>query len=106
MEVSHQKWKSERRENEGLQVNRDHEGLQAAPVQDDVLGKYQQESPRRRILGLSIVTFWVVTAILVLVLAGAVGGGVAGGLAAQKKANTNAVSRYVQDARLYDELGS
>jgi hypothetical protein len=94
MEVNHQKWKSERQENEGLQVNRDYEGLQAAEVQNGTPWKYQQEAPRRKILGLTVAAFWVVIVIIVLVLAGAVGGGVAGGLAAQKK-STNSVSRYV-----------
>lgn len=94
MEVNHQKWKSESRDNEGLQVNRDYEGLQAIPTQHDAPWKEQQETPRRRILGLTVAAFWIVVAIIVLVLAGAVGGGVAGGLAAQKK-TTNTVSRHV-----------
>lgn len=91
MEVNHDKWQSERRVNEGLQVNRDHEGLQAAPMQSDDTWKYQPEAPKKRILGLSVAAFWVVVGIIVLIIAGAVGGGVAGGLAAQKK--TNAPSR-------------
>jgi hypothetical protein len=92
MEVNHQKWNLERKVNEGLQVNRDYEGLQAAPMQSDKTMKYQPELPRKKILGLSVASFWVVIAIIVMTLAGAVAGGVAGGLAAQKKA-TNAALR-------------
>lgn len=93
MEIDHQNWKSERKVNEGLQVNRDYEGLQAAPIQNDAKLEYQEEAPRKRILGLSVAAFWVVIAIFILILAGAVGGGVAGGLAAQKKTTTNTASR-------------
>ena len=44
---------------------------------------YQRDGPRR-ILGLRIPTFWLIIAVIVLVLACGIGGGVAGGLVAQK----------------------
>lgn len=86
---------SKRRDVEGLQVNRDHEGLQAVPPQktykDNAFRRTQHgaEGPQRRILGLSVTAFWVVVGVLVLLLAGGIGGGVGGGLAAQKKNKTS-----------------
>jgi hypothetical protein len=78
----------------GLEVNRDHEGLQTVPTQNNAFwGQgHGGEGPRRSILGLSVAAFWVVVGVLVLLLAGGVGGGVGGGLAAQK---SNKASWYV-----------
>src|SRR6202044_763336 len=63
----------------------DGEGLQHvyAPYPGAAIGKHS-DSYSKRILGLSIGMFWLVIAVIVLVLAGGIGGGVAGGLAAQK----------------------
>jgi hypothetical protein len=47
-----------------------------------------EEPPKRRILGLGVMAFWIMVTILVIILAGAIGGGVAGGLAGQKKSST------------------
>jgi hypothetical protein len=77
------------RENQGLQLNCEHEGLQTTQPQlkaipSEPIWATENAYPRR-ILGLSVRMFWLMVAVIVIVIAGGVGGGVAGGLAAQKK---------------------
>ncbi|KAI9723826.1 MAG: hypothetical protein M1828_004076 [Chrysothrix sp. TS-e1954] len=45
----------------------------------------EQSQTKRTICGLSVGAFWIVSTVLVVVLAGAIGGGIGGGLASQKK---------------------
>jgi len=75
---------------EGLEVNRDAEGLQHVPLKrgHGYRGTKMEEPPKRRILGLGVMAFWIMVTVLVIILAGAIGGGVAGGLAGQKKSST------------------
>ncbi len=94
MEVN---WKNQQQYNDAPQLNLDHEGLQATPIQDGNR-KYtgwsdDPQHPKRKILGISVVSFWLLVVILVVVIAGAIGGGVGAGLAAQKK--SVATSAYV-----------
>jgi hypothetical protein len=95
-------WDEKSRGQEGLQVNRDHEGLQIVeklrgPATWDREDGGEGEGRRKRILGLSVPTFWILVLISVLIIAGGVGGGIGAGLAAQKGINfSNAAgtSRY------------
>ena len=77
-----------KRDGEGLQVNRESEGLQPNPNSTDYMLGSHGEFQRRRVLGLSLGMFWLVIVVLALIIAGAIGGGVAGGLSAQKKGSS------------------
>jgi hypothetical protein len=76
---------------EGLEVNRDTEGLQSVPFKRDYVnwGTKNEDPPQRKVLGLGVLAFWIAVTVLVIILAGAIGGGVAGGLAGQKKNSTS-----------------
>jgi hypothetical protein len=89
-------WSSNGGYHDGLEVNHNSERQQQIPLKKDHANWGSDEKqileppepPKRRILGVSVTTFWIVATILVIVLAGAVGGGLAGGLASQKKSIT------------------
>jgi hypothetical protein len=87
------------RQFDGLIFNQDREGLQSVAPEPRMPEKHDaveavysssgnQPIKSKRILGLTVPTFWIVTLVVVMILAGGIGGGVGGGLAAKKYNNS------------------